>query len=177
MGVCSDYSVVNSFQSDLALHHEGTAVVDMFRVLSSKAHVLLKVKNTTEDGLLVWEDEWRASKILLDETETWITVKERGVYLIFIQVTYALVKDGDSTTVDLKVIVDLNFTENRQQFAAAFDTRHLSSADQDAHLTSLFLIEMKAGEKISVSASPKKWISTEPRPFCSFITIVRYADW
>lgn len=133
--------------------------------------------NTTTEGRLLWESEWRVTgQIFLDETETWITVKERGVYLIFIQVTYNLEKDGNNTTVDINFIVDFNFTDGKQQFDAAFDTRQVNSK-QDAHLTSLLLIEMEAGEKISVLALPKETIDLTSRPLSSFITIVRYSDW
>ncbi|KAI4877410.1 hypothetical protein NFI96_011709, partial [Prochilodus magdalenae] len=131
-----------------------------------------------QDELLAWEEECCSEHLILEQNQTLITVKEKAVYLIYLQVTYSLKKGNDS--IDLQLFVDFNFTESSkpQELLAAFDTRKLTEQEQDARLSAFFLLNMQAMEKLSVRALPKNQTKcAENQPFSSYISIVKYADW
>lgn len=156
----------------------GMSVADMFRVPASGAHCLFKVKKTDtfseKDEHLSWEEMWSAN-ISLDESKTWMTVQEAGVYLVYVQLTYSLT---NSSRVDLSIIVEFNYAEGEDEIIAAFDTRQPTEKEQDAHLSKFFLLQMKAGNRLSIIARPKDRLKyDDARPFSSYITMVRYADW
>ncbi|KAK3527678.1 hypothetical protein QTP86_033573 [Hemibagrus guttatus] len=154
----------------------------MFRGPAASAHSLFKViHNNESDEHLRWEEVWSAN-ISLDESKIWMTVKEAGVYLVYVQLTYSLRNssrvDLNSYRVDLSMRVEFSYDEGKDEFTGAFDTRQPTEKSQDAHLSKFFLLHMKAGNRLSIKASPKKRITyNDVRPFSSFITIVRYADW
>ncbi|XP_076869608.1 uncharacterized protein LOC143519742 [Brachyhypopomus gauderio] len=146
---------------------------------TSKAHYLLKVNSSCADGRLTWAEEWQSSQLYLDSNHTWITVKEQGFYLIYMQVTYVLRGANDDSRmspVDLSLILDYRYAQGEQEFAAAFDTRPLMDKVQDAHLGNFLLLRLNAGEQVSVRAQPKERIKyNDIRPFSSYLTMVRYA--
>ncbi|XP_036436318.1 uncharacterized protein si:dkey-220k22.3 isoform X2 [Colossoma macropomum] len=150
----------------------------VYRNESLKAQGIFKVDGC-QDVHLAWEEECCVSHLFLDRNKTWITVKETGIYLIYVHVTYGLKKGNAS--VDLQLFVDFNYTGNnemeKQELAAVFDTRQLTENEQDASLSAFLLLNMKAMEKLSVRAFPKNQIKcADIRPFSSYISIIRYAD-
>ncbi|XP_017314913.1 uncharacterized protein si:dkey-220k22.3 isoform X2 [Ictalurus punctatus] len=156
----------------------GTSMANMFRVPPSTAqHCLLKVHNSTNGNHLAWEEEGCVENFSLNDDKTSITVKEPGVYLVYVQLTYSLKKDGNSSNIHLNLTVEFTYTEDKVEFNGAFDNRQLTEKEQDAHLTAFFLLKMTAGNKLSIIAYPKNRIKYDDvRPFSSYITIVRYAD-
>lgn len=137
--------------------------------------------NDSADGQstegLAWENVWDSKNFLLDKSKTWIKVEEQGVYLVYVQLTYSLKKDGKSNSVDLTLKVEFNYTESKEEFTGAFDTRELREKEQDAKLSTFILLHMEAGNSLSILATPKERIKYDDvRPFSSFISIIRYAD-
>lgn len=125
------------------------------------------------DEYLGWMEEW-CNNISLDKSKMWITVQEPGVYLVYVQLTYSL---RNSSRVDLSMRVQFRYPEDEVEFIGAFDTRQHTEEQQDALLSKFFLLQMKAGNKLSIKAHPKERIKyTDVRPFSSYITIIRYAD-
>lgn len=113
--------------------------------------------------------------ISLNERNIWMTVQEAGVYLVYVQLTYGL---KTSSRVDLSMILEFSYAESTDEFTGAFDTRQPTEKEQDAHLSKFFLLKMKAGNRLSIKAYPKDMIRyDDDRPFTSYVTIVRYADW
>ncbi|XP_034156429.1 uncharacterized protein si:dkey-220k22.3 [Pangasianodon hypophthalmus] len=156
----------------------GTLVADMFRLPSSPEHCLFKVNTSAEDSRLAWVKEWNTDNIFLDENKTWISVAKPGVYLVYIQLTYSLKKDGNSSSVDLMLRVEFSYPEGKEEFSGAFDTRQLTEKEQDAHLSTFLLLQMRAGNRLSILAYPKDRMKYDDvRPFSSYIAIIRYADW
>ncbi|TSK14481.1 hypothetical protein Baya_0464 [Bagarius yarrelli] len=144
--------------------------------LSDLAHrVQVKKKETFSetDEHLSWEEMWSAN-ISLDESKTWMTVQEAGVYLVYVQLTYSLT---NSSSVDLSMGVEFSYAEREDEFIGAFDTRQATEKEQDAHLSKFFLLHMKAGNRLAIKAHPKERLKYDDvRPFSSYITIVQYAD-
>ncbi|XP_072548881.1 uncharacterized protein [Salminus brasiliensis] len=173
----------------------GTTMDRMLRAyqnVSRKAYGLFKVdrnennsvaydnKSKNEQDHLTWAEEFQNSNLILDPSRKWIIVEERGVYLIYLQVTYTskIVNTLNSDTLNLELFVDFNYTEGKQEFSAAFDTQKLTENTQEAHLSIFFLLHMNPKEKLAVRAYPVDKISNDnTRPISSYITIVRYADW
>ncbi|KAG9281735.1 hypothetical protein AMEX_G297 [Astyanax mexicanus] len=166
-----------------------------YQNVSRKAHGLFKVykpKNSSlagteeinigenaedhEKDRLVWAEEFHASNIVLNSSNKWISVKERGVYLIYLQVTFDLNLINDS--VDLELIVDFAWNDNGiQEFAAVYDTRKHTKKNEEAHLSTFLLLHMNAQDRLAVRANPNDKIQyTDTRPITSYITIVKYAD-
>ncbi|KAK1787902.1 hypothetical protein P4O66_016381 [Electrophorus voltai] len=146
---------------------------------TSKAHYLLKVKNSSADSRLTWNEEWKNSQFYLDSDQAWLTVKEQGFYLLYMQVTYGLKGtdlDKGVSSADLSLIVDYRYKQGEQEFAAAFDTRPLTDREQDAHLHNFLLLRMRAGEQLSVRAQPKERIKySDIRPISSYLTMVSFS--
>lgn len=135
------------------------------------------LKDPLDDKRLAWDRKWGSKNFTLDESKMQIKVEEQGVYLIYIQLTYSLKKDENSTSVDLTLNVEFNYDESQEEFAGAFDTRELREKEEDAHLSTFILLPMKAGNSLSILATPKERIKyNDVRPVSSFISIIRYAD-
>lgn len=135
------------------------------------------LEDPLDDKRLAWDNKWGSKNFTLDESKMRIKVKEQGVYLIYIQLTYSLKKDEKSTSVDLTLNVEFNYDESQEEFAGAFDTRELREKEEDAHLSTFILLPMKAGNSLSILATPKERIKyNDVRPVSSFISIIRYAD-
>ncbi|XP_037389143.1 uncharacterized protein si:dkey-220k22.3 isoform X2 [Pygocentrus nattereri] len=150
----------------------------VYQNASSKAQGIFKVDGF-QDNFLTWEEECCVSHIILDQNKKWITVKEKGIYLIYVHVTYGLKGNG---TVELRLFVNFNYTGNggmaRQETAADFDTRELTEKEQDASLSAFLLLNMRPMEQLSVHVSAKDLINyNDIRPFTNYISIIRYADW
>lgn len=144
---------------------------------TSESFVWNPVHNSTNGNHLAWEEEGCVENFSLNDDKTSITVKEPGVYLVYVQLTYSLKKDGNSSNIHLNLTVEFTYTEDKVEFNGAFDNRQLTEKEQDAHLTAFFLLKMTAGNKLSIIAYPKNRIKYDDvRPFSSYITIVRYAD-
>ncbi|XP_035382711.1 uncharacterized protein si:dkey-220k22.3 [Electrophorus electricus] len=158
--------------------NNGSCIPDS--LCTSKAHYLLKVKNSSADSRLTWNEEWENSQFYLDSDQAWLTVKEQGFYLLYMQVTYGLKGtdlDKGVSSADLSLIVDYRYKQGEQEFAAAFDTRPLTDREQDAHLHNFLLLRMRAGEQLSVRAQPKERIKySDIRPISSYLTMVRSPD-
>ncbi|XP_053340850.1 uncharacterized protein si:dkey-220k22.3 [Clarias gariepinus] len=160
----------------------GTLLEDLFKNLPSKAFSLFKVKNSTaEKNLLVWEKEEDVNNFSLNESKTLIKVEEQGVYLCYVHLTYSLEKDGDLSSkelVDLSWVMTINFPESTEDFVGAFDTRQLTEKEQDVQLSGFFLLHFKAGNTLFISSPSRMRINTNiSKPFSSYITFVRIADW
>ncbi|KAG7314705.1 hypothetical protein KOW79_022008 [Hemibagrus wyckioides] len=153
----------------------GALVADIFRGPAARPHSLFKVIHDNKtDEYLRWEEVWNAN-ISLEGNKKWMTVHESGVYLVYVQLTYSL---KNSPRVDLSMRVEFGYPEGMEEFIGAFDTRQPTDKEQDAHLSKFFLLHMKDGNRLSIKARPKERIKyNDVRPFSSFITIVRYADW
>lgn len=118
-----------------------------------------------------------ANNISLDDSKKWITVGKQGVYLVYVQLTYSLKKDANSDSVDLSLNLEFRYTEDGKELAAAFDTRQLTEKETDGHLSAFLLLDMMAGNQLSVVAEPKKRIKdNDISPFSTYTTIIRYAD-
>lgn len=119
-----------------------------------------------------------ANDISLDDSKMWITVEKQGVYLAYVQLTYSLKNDSKRSNVDLTLKVVFSYTEGTEEFTGAFDTRQFTETERDAHLSAFLLLHMKAGNRLSIQAHPNDMIKyNDIRPFSSYITIIRYADW
>ncbi|KAL0193383.1 hypothetical protein M9458_011679, partial [Cirrhinus mrigala] len=120
---------------------------------------------------LVWEDEWRGyrndNKSILDHTNMSMVIREKGVYL----------KDNNYT-VDLKILVDFN-GGTEDVFSAAHDTKVVNgNSHPDAKLNTFLLMKMDSSSKLSVRVFPSNLVDFQPRPFSTFITIIKWAnDW
>ncbi|KAL6463760.1 hypothetical protein MHYP_G00281510 [Metynnis hypsauchen] len=149
----------------------------VYQNASNKAQGIFKVDGY-QDKLLTWEEECCVSHLILDRNKTWITVKEKGIYLIYVHVTYGLKGNGRK---DLRLIVNFNYTGDKgmeqQEIAADFDTRELTETEQDASLSAFLLLNMSPMEQLSVRVSEENLIKRDIRPFTNYISIIRYADW
>lgn len=138
------------------------------------------VKNITTKDDLAWIKDSCGDNVYLDESKTTITVRERGVYLAYVQLTYKLRKTAlqSDLNLNLRLLVKFNYDEATDDFSAAFDTRQLTEKDTDSHLSAFILLKMNPNNSFSVSAEPKERIRYDDiRPFSSYITIIQYADW
>ncbi|XP_026067223.1 uncharacterized protein LOC113049257 [Carassius auratus] len=149
----------------------------------SQEHWLLKARgyNQTND-YLIWEDEWHGyrnkNESVLDHTKMSMIVREKGVYLVYIQVNFQLdpQKITDST-VELKILVYFTSDGEEQLFAAAQDTQVVIDSDlQDAKLNTFLLMKMQPKSQLSVRVFPSEFVNCKPQPFSSFITIIKWAD-
>lgn len=136
--------------------------------------------NHTDDRL-VWDDEFEAlrsqGKNILDHTKTWIVVREKGVYLVYIQVNFELKLPTDSnSTVKLNLLVDLNYGERKEIFSAAHDPQVVNSMFRDAKLNTFLLMYLESTNQLSVRVFPGDLVIYEARPFSTFITIIKWAD-
>ncbi|KAF7688659.1 uncharacterized protein si:dkey-220k22.3 [Silurus meridionalis] len=157
----------------------GTAVWEILKNPSSTAHCLCKVSNNSAtDDHLILVKEWCEKNFSLDENKMWITVEQTGVYLVYVQLTYSLKNDGKSSSVDLSFYVDFRYPEGQEDYSGSFDTRPLSETEQDAHLSSFFLLHIKAKNSLAIKTHQKERIKyNDVQPFSSYITIIRYTDW
>ncbi|KAL7838196.1 hypothetical protein AOLI_G00266000 [Acnodon oligacanthus] len=150
----------------------------VYQNASNKAQGIFKVDGYQND-LLTWEEECCVNHLILDENKTWITVKEKGIYLIYVHVTYDLIGNG---IVDLQLFVNFSYTGKEgmehQETAADFDTRELTETAQDASLSAFLLLNMRPMEQLSVKVSAINLINyDDTRPFSTYISIIRYSDW
>ncbi|KAK2912049.1 hypothetical protein QQF64_027958 [Cirrhinus molitorella] len=157
------------------------AVENMFKHQVSRENWLLKAQNQIGDRL-VWEDEWRGygnkSKSILDSTNMWMVFQEKGVYLVYIQVNFVLKsRNVSSSALDLRIWVDLNDNVEQSTFSAAHDTQVVNgNSDPDAKLNTFLLMKMKSSSQLSVRVNPSSLVNWQPRPFSTFITIIKWAD-
>ncbi|KAI5615552.1 hypothetical protein C0J50_0233 [Silurus asotus] len=134
--------------------------------------------NSATDDHLILVKEWCEKNFSLDENKMWITVEQTGVYLVYVQLTYSLKNDGKSSSVDLSFYVDFKYPEGQEDYSGSFDTRPLSETEQDAHLSSFFLLHIKAKNSLAIKTHQKERIKyNDVQPFSSYITIIRYTDW
>ncbi|XDV20758.1 hypothetical protein PO909_026020 [Leuciscus waleckii] len=158
-----------------------SAIESMFRHQVSRGKWLLKVQACNHiDNRLVWDDEWEDHRnngeSILDHNKTWIVIREKGVYLVYIQVNFALPQKNSTYTVDLKLLVDLNY-EQPEMFSATHDTQVVNAnTSQDAKLNTFHLIYMQSTSQLSVRVFPSDLVNYETRPFSTFITIIKWAD-
>ncbi len=104
-------------------------------------------------------------------------IREKGVYLVYIQVNFQLKPQKDnSSTVELKILVDFSSDGEKQIFAAAHDTQVVIDPPQDAKLNTFLLMKIQSTSQLSVRVSPSEFVNFDPQPFSSFITIVKWAD-
>lgn len=74
--------------------------------------------------------------------------------------------------------VKFRYPENTEEFSGAFETHQLTEKERDAHLSAFILLKMESKNELSIQAHPKQMIKyNDIRPFSSYITIIRYADW
>ncbi|KAG1926524.1 hypothetical protein F2P79_024840 [Pimephales promelas] len=147
----------------------------------SREKWLLKARNHT-DNRLVWDDEWEylwnQSGSILDPNKTWMVIQEKGVYLVYIQVNFVLKpqKNSDST-VELKLLVDLNYGGNSDIFSAAHATQVVNvNTSPDAKLNTFLLMYMEVTNQFSVRVFPSDLVNYDPLPFSTFITIIKWGD-
>lgn len=101
-------------------------------------------------------------------------IREKGVYLVYIQVNFQL--NSTNSTVELKILVDFSSDGKKQLFAAAHDTQVVINPHQEAKLNTFLLMKMQPTSQLSVRVFPSKFVNFDPQPFSSFITIVKWAD-
>lgn len=119
----------------------------------------------------------QCANVSLDD-KTWITVEKQGVYLVYVQLTYSLKNTLKLSTVDLMLNVVIWYPDQTEELSGAFETRQISEKETDAHLSAFILLKMDSKERLSIQAHPKAMIKyNDIRPFSSYITIIRYADW
>uniref|UniRef100_A0A9J8DK56 Si:dkey-220k22.3 n=1 Tax=Cyprinus carpio carpio TaxID=630221 RepID=A0A9J8DK56_CYPCA len=154
----------------------------MFRHQISQEHWLLKAQNYSQaDHRLVWEDEWLGYRVererILDQTNMWMVIREKGVYLVYIQANFILrTEKNSSSTVELKIIVDLSYDGKKEMFSAAHDTQVVSDNSPDAKLNTFLLMKLQSTSQLSVRVFPSHLVNYQPRPFSTFITIIKWAD-
>ncbi|KTF91538.1 hypothetical protein cypCar_00014504, partial [Cyprinus carpio] len=148
----------------------------------SQEHWLLTARGyNREDDCLIWEDEWHGyrdnTKSVLDHTNMSMIVREKGVYLVYIQVNFQLnPQNSSSSAVELKILVDFSSDGKKQLFAAAQDTQVVVDSPQDAKLNTFLLMKMQPASQLSVRVFPSEFVNCKPQPFSSFITIIKWAD-
>ncbi|KAK9975014.1 hypothetical protein ABG768_023078 [Culter alburnus] len=155
-----------------------STIESMFRHQVSQEKWLLKACNHT-DNRLVWDDEWEAHKSrgesILDQNRTWIVVREKGVYLVYVQANFELKPQKD--TEKLNLLVDLNYGEKTEIFTAAHDTWVVNgNTSIDAKLNTFLLMYMQSTNQLSVRVYPSNLVNYNARPFSTFITIIKWAD-
>ncbi|XP_056601554.1 uncharacterized protein si:dkey-220k22.3 [Triplophysa dalaica] len=150
---------------------------------SSREHWLVKAQRFNEkDGRLIWEDEWaenrNKSERILDHTNMWMVIREKGVYLLYIQANFKL-----KYSEERKLLVDFEYSngthtqDDAQIFAAAHDTQVVNSSEvQDAKLNTFLKMDLNSGSRLSVRAFPSDAVTTAARPFSTFITLIKWAD-
>ncbi|XP_058632211.1 uncharacterized protein si:dkey-220k22.3 isoform X2 [Onychostoma macrolepis] len=168
---CQRISIVND-----------SAIESMFRQGLSREHWLFTARgyNPTDD-CLIWEDEWHGysdkTASILDHTNMLMVIREKGVYLVYIQVNFQLnLQKDNSSTVELKILVDFISDGEKQLFAAAQDTQVVTDSPQDAKLNTFLLMKMQPTSQLSVRVFPSQSVNCKPQPFSSFITIIKWAD-
>ncbi|XP_050966375.1 uncharacterized protein si:dkey-220k22.3 isoform X2 [Labeo rohita] len=159
-----------------------SAIENMFRHIAreqvSREYWLLTAREQRDD-CLVWEDEWRGyrngSESILDHTKMSMVIREKGAYLVYIQANFVLRSQNNSNSaVDLKILVGLN---GEDMFSAAHDTQMVyGSSTPDAKLNTFLLMKMDSSSKLSVKVRPSNLVNFQPRPFSTFITIIKWAD-
>lgn len=149
--------------------------------LSSFSPPFFQARNHT-DNRLVWDDEWEDNRNLresiLDHNKTWIVIREKGVYLVYIQANFVLKpqKNSDSS-VELKLLVDLSYDGKPEMFSAAHDTQVVNvNTSPDAKLNTFLLMYMQSTNQLSVRVFPSDLVNYDPQPFSTFITIIKLAD-
>ncbi|XP_016418793.1 uncharacterized protein LOC107748507 [Sinocyclocheilus rhinocerous] len=155
----------------------------MFRHQVSQEHWLLKAQSYSQaDHRLIWEDEWLGyrdeSESILDQTNMWMVIREKGVYLVYIQANFILKpQKNNSSTVELKIVVDFSYDGTKEVFSAAHDTQVVSdNSFPDAKLNTFLLMKMQSTSQLSVRVFPSHLVNYQPRPFSTFITIIKWAD-
>ncbi|XP_028829772.1 uncharacterized protein LOC114786738 isoform X2 [Denticeps clupeoides] len=161
--------------------HELTPEIlsDIFRNFqkknSSRAHGILK-----DFGPLAWEEEWESEKVVLEENGVWITVKEQGWYLVFVQATFQLWKGmaEPADRMNLRLQVDIKFRENSQELFAAFEdkTQMLTNDTLAARLSLPVLLWLSESDGLRVQAKPRKHIVFASSPHSTFLTLFKYSD-
>ncbi|KAK7164600.1 hypothetical protein R3I94_003094 [Phoxinus phoxinus] len=157
-----------------------SAIESMFRHQVSREKWLLKACNHT-DNRLVWDDEWEKHRnqndSILDHNKTWMVIREKGVYLVYIQANFVLKQKNSESTVELKLLVDINYGENPEIFSAAHDTQVVNvNTSPDAKLNTFLLMYMQSTNQLSVRVFPSDLVNYDSEPFSTFITIVKWAD-
>lgn len=152
----------------------------------SRQHYLFKVKKCSQaDNHLIWTDEWDENNYenndILDDTKKWIVIKEKGVYLFYMQANFQLnatsiLLQTNSTKVDLKLRVIFHYGEGTETFAAAHDTQTVSAGMQDAKLNTFLKMDLNISSKLSVQAYPCNMVTNSPKPFSTYITLIKWSD-
>ncbi|XP_016310604.1 uncharacterized protein LOC107664525 [Sinocyclocheilus anshuiensis] len=148
----------------------------------SQEHWLLTARGYNQTGdCLIWEDEWHGyrdkNESILDHTNMSMIIREKGVYLVYIQVNFQLnPQKNSSSTVELKILVYFSSDGEKQLFAAAHDTQVVIDSPQDAKLNTFLLMKMQPTSQLSVRVFPSEFVNCTPQPFSSFITIIKWAD-
>ncbi|KAA0717102.1 hypothetical protein E1301_Tti014435 [Triplophysa tibetana] len=150
---------------------------------SSREHWLLKAQSfNKKDSRLIWEEEWaeigNKNERILDHTNMWMVIREKGVYLLYIQANFKL-----KYSEERKLLVDFDYSNgtnaqhDAQIFAAAHDTQVVNSSEvQDAKLNTFLKMDLNSGSRLSVRAFPSDAVTTAARPFSTFITLIKWAD-
>lgn len=129
---------------------------------------------------MIWEDEWaenrEKSETVLDSSNMWIVIREKGVYLFYIQANFQL-----KYSEERKLLVDFDYSngtgDDTQIFAAAHDTRVVNSSEVlDAKLNTFLKMDLNSRSRLSVRAFPSDAVTTAARPFSTFITLIKLAD-
>ncbi|XP_067296256.1 uncharacterized protein si:dkey-220k22.3 [Pseudorasbora parva] len=157
-----------------------STIESIFRHQVSRESWLLKAYSHT-DNRLVWEDEWGfqrdVNESILDHNKTWIVIREKGVYLVYIQVNFDLSsQENKNSSLDLKLIVEFRYEEKTELFSAAHDRVVNDNTNPDAKLNTFLLMSMNSANQFSVQVYPSDMVNYQPRPFSTFITIIKWAD-
>lgn len=123
------------------------------------------------------EEKRKDDESILDHNKTWIILPKEGVYLVYVQVNFNLQPQNTSSKVEVKFQVDFDDGDREEIFSAAHDTRVVNENYQDAMLNTFLLMHMnKASNRLSVRAFPSDQLNYQPRPFSTYITIIKWAD-
>ncbi|XP_043095838.1 uncharacterized protein si:dkey-220k22.3 [Puntigrus tetrazona] len=158
-----------------------SAIESMFsRKSFSREQWLLTARDYNTNNYLIWEDEWRGytdlHESILDQSNVSMVIQEKGVYLVYIQINFQLHPQKDKTSTELKILVDFGFDGKKELYSAAHDTQNVSVPYHEAKLNTFLLMKMQPTSQLSVKVFPSECVNYTPRPFSSFITIVKWAD-
>ncbi|XP_036381791.1 uncharacterized protein si:dkey-220k22.3 [Megalops cyprinoides] len=162
-----------------------TTMSAFFRAPVSKASMFLSAyknendEHQSSEGSLMWtsDPENPSEGLSLSPNRTWISVKERGLYLLFVQATF---KVTTTTTTNLMLRVDVQYEERTDMFSAIFKTYCGSQAcveeQSDVVLSKPILLRMHPGDNLTVVTSHRELVDYTRYPIPTFLTLFKYSD-
>ncbi|KAG7480534.1 hypothetical protein MATL_G00057270 [Megalops atlanticus] len=137
-------------------------------------------EHQSNEGSLMWtsDPENPNEGLSLCPNGTWISVKERGLYLLFVQATFKVT--STTTTTNLMLRVDVQYEERTDMFSAIFKTFCGSQAceeeQSDVVLSKPILLRMHPGDNLTVVTSHRELVDYTRYPISTFLTLFKYSD-